>query len=308
MTRLIVVTVLLSLGVTEAGAAKKKRRRAPVASAQAQSEASVAAQPSPAPAPKAAEVEQPRGAAEPLAVHEGTPVAAVVETPDLLPKIELGIGVRGFSRRLSFRDDIFQRFHPHSLAGPGMALDVAYYPWRNVGLVLRSDFGAGLTTRDAEGTLYETQAYDAQAGVVTRWALGRLVLGGGVLLGRNHIGLEAEEPVPFSGVVSTTHTYVRPELSGRLRLGAAEVFLGAGYLYRLSSGELETVYFDEVTGGGVSLDAGLSYAISEDWALVAAVDYQRFFLSMQAQPEDRFVVGGALDQSFGVTLGMRFRR
>jgi hypothetical protein len=103
---------------------------------------------------------------------------------------------------------------------------------------------------------------------------------------------------------------------GFVKIGAEAAFLlgkvtlGAKIGVRLlgSLGELETLWFPGATGTG--LDAGIfgGYSLSDSLAVVAGVDALRYGFDFNAIPEDnRVAAGGAIDQYFVGSLGVRFQ-
>ncbi len=301
---LIAVSALL-LPEAEAARSKRQRRQKPTPAA-ATLEAEAA---EPLVEPQAKPVEPEPVAAEPTGgLATAIVPAEAPPAPGALPTIELGVHLRGFQRRLRFSDDLFERFHPHSVSGPAMGFDATIYRWRHVGFVGRGHYALGLRTRDEAGRDYDTEAYSLQGGLTTRWQLGSVTAGAGLVLGLDHVGLESPGLPPRSGVVSTTLQYVRPEVSARSAVGGGlEAFGSLGYMVLLSAGELQTAYFDEVAGGGIALSAGLAYPLAQGLEARLEADYRRFFFSMSPQPGDDFVAGGATDETLGLVLGLQYR-
>jgi hypothetical protein len=277
--------------------------------------------------PEAAQqVETPAAALEPAPVAEPSPVPAAVvpsahtegaalrvtraaAASDDLPKLEVFAGGRAFHRRLTFEDDLFESFHPYAISAPAMAFDAAVFPWRHVGFIGRGHYGVGLSSRDADGRTYSTEAYGVEAGVAGRFTTGRWRWGGGLVGGVDRFLLSAPDLPEFSGIVSTSYVFARPELSARRAVSESLALFGTfGYMVLYSAGELETTYFENLSGAGSSLSAGVLVDLGGGLEARAAVDYRRYAFEMHASPGDRFVAGGATDETVGITVGLSHKQ
>jgi hypothetical protein len=318
------VAVISMAAAVSAEAAKKKRRSPP-------KEQPPVVQPAePAPAAGAADApaedipdpwsnQKPNPWATPSTTTTTKPAASpapvrTTEKRTVVPaaprtKLEVALGGRGFYRRLRFRDDVFDRFHPHDIAAPALAFDAAVYRWENLGFVGRGSYVTGLESEDASGLAYETSAYTVQGGATTRFGSGRIDLGIAALVGFEGVALSAKGLPPRSGVVSTRYLYLRPELWVRYRLSEdLGIAVDGGYMYILSAGELEDEYFSRLEGAGVGFTAGAAYSLTSEVFILAGADYRRFFFDAHAKPGDPFVVGGLTDEQIGVTLCIAYRQ
>ena len=87
---------------------------------------------------------------------------------------------------------------------------------------------------------------------------------------------------------------------GPLALGA-----GAAYLLVVRQDFLST-YFPRASKGGVEASVRASMDVGKV-GLTLSGRYQRFFYSLNPQPYDPYVAGGALDEMFTVDLACSYR-
>jgi hypothetical protein len=242
------------------------------------------------------------------ASHLETQRDAADERPPRAPWLEVAAGLRGFHRRLAFEGDLFERFQSHAITGPALAAEVSIFPLRYLGLTMNGHSALGLRTRDAQGKMYTTEVYDGEGGLAGRVFVGSFVLRPAVLAGIDRVLFTAPDEPKYSGRVSTSYTFLHPQIAVRYEPGAVAWFARGGYLILGSSGEFETDYFSRASGAGVEGTVGVAYTLSGGVELRAAVDYRRFMFDMNSEPGDRFVVGGAVDERLGVTLGLSHKQ
>ncbi len=105
---------------------------------------------------------------------------------------------------------------------------------------------------------------------------------------------------------SVDYTYVRGGLELRWQLGGlVALTAAAGYRYVLGEGGLQT-QFPRLSGGAVDATMGGAVRISSHFEARLALAYARYFFSMNPQPGDPFVAGGALDEFATATVGAAF--
>ena len=83
--------------------------------------------------------------------------------------------------------------------------------------------------------------------------------------------------------------------------------LDGGYRVIVGSGQVRTL-FPRSNGGGFDVALGGAVPIALGFEARATVEYAHYFFAMGAQPGDRYVLGGALDQYVGATLAFAWRR
>ena len=91
---------------------------------------------------------------------------------------------------------------------------------------------------------------------------------------------------------------MRAEAGGGLSLN-----LTLAYLNVLSVGELgQDDRFPRDTVVGAEVGAGIGYTVDENFELHFVADLRHYAHSMNVRPGDKYLVGGALDEHFGVAL------
>jgi hypothetical protein len=218
------------------------------------------------------------------------------------------------SRNFTYVDRLTPTLRPYSVAGPPLALvEGELYPLARSGTPVLKDLGAtvdyamafGLSSVDSAHTSVSTSWTIFDAGLRERIPLGRSVL----------LGLHAgygENAFQFSGALQTTaqlpgvrYRFVRGGADGRVALGSFAVYAYASYLDVLDVGPVGS-YFPRATIGGVEGRFGVSRSMGRNVELSLEVAYTRFFYTLNPQPGDALVAGGALDQMAFGSLGAAY--
>ncbi len=85
------------------------------------------------------------------------------------------------------------------------------------------------------------------------------------------------------------------------------VHVEGGYRYILSAGEIETaMYFPKLDAAAVDSRLALRIGIASGIQVELAGTLERFFFSMNPNPGDPMVAGGATDQYLGGQLSLRY--
>jgi hypothetical protein len=223
----------------------------------------------------------------------------------------IGVVRAGFevgSREFSYVDRLTPTLRSYSLfAAPLAVVEGELYPLARAGVPILKDLGAtldyamafGVSSSDASGDSVNTAWSSFDAG-----ARERIRLGPSVLLGLH--GGYGENSFIFSGALGTTaelpsvrYRFVRGGADARVALGSLSFQAYGSYLGVLSSGPIGT-YFQRATIGGIEGRVGATQAIGHGFELSLEVAYERFFYTLNPQPGDHYVAGGALDQmAFG---------
>jgi hypothetical protein len=216
----------------------------------------------------------------------------------------LRASIEAGTRNFGYVDRLTSTLRPYNLtAAPLAAVSAELYPLARTGTPVLKDFGAtvdyamafGLASADSAGTSVSTSWSAFDLGVRERILLGR-----SVILGLH--GGYGEIDYTFSGALNTTaelpsvqYRFVRGGMDGRVALGAVAVSLSGSYLGVLSTGPMGS-YFGRATVGGVEGSLGVSHAFGHGFELAAEFAYTRFFYTLNPEPGDAYVAGGALDQ------------
>jgi hypothetical protein len=218
------------------------------------------------------------------------------------------------SRNFSYVDRLTPTLRPYTVsAAPLAVVEGELYPLARSGTPILKDLGAtldyamalGLSSSDSTGTPVSTSWNAFDAGLRERIPIGRSVLLG------VHAGY-GENAFQFSGALKSTaelpgvrYRFVRGGADGRLDLGLVALYAYASYLDVLDAGPVGA-YFSRATIGGVEGRFGVTKAIGRSVELSLEVAYTRFFYTLNPQPGDAYVAGGALDQMAFGSLGAAY--
>lgn len=237
-------------------------------------------------------------------------------TGDKPVALRAGAGLRMFSRRLFFVDNIFAQLSKYRLGlGPAIALDAEWFPgahftrgWgANFGIATSFDMAVGISSVAADGTRYGTSALRFRLGALARIPVGPMELRPTFGLGLQTFAIAAGA----SGTAKPTvpdvrYTNLRIGLGTRTKvIGPLSVLAGFAYDAPLAVGEIRTAYFPRLSVGG--LDAHLGAAVGFGPVEVKLLgDYNRYWYSLKPEVGDKYVAGGALDDGFGIMLTVGF--
>ncbi|HEX8699615.1 MAG TPA: hypothetical protein VF815_12305 [Myxococcaceae bacterium] len=245
---------------------------------------------------------------------EEPPPVALASAPPLPVALRVSVGGRAFSRRFYFTDDLFGALGGYRLRlAPLALLEAEWYPAAHftsgpasaVGLSLGAEYALGLSSKAPDGTTHSTRVQRLRAALQVRF----------------HPG--AFELTPFAGLVWQAFAVndipglplpdvdvrgLRAGLSTRARLaGPLGLTAHVAGIYPLSTGELgSSEWFPRIATGGLDASAGLTFALPRSLELRLAGEYSRLWSTMNPEPGDAFIAGGALDFSWGATLALTF--
>ncbi len=218
------------------------------------------------------------------------------------------------SRDFSYVDRLTSTLRPYTLlAAPMAAVDAEIYPCARSGTPVLEGFGAtfdyamafGLSSTDSAGTSVSTQWNSFDLGARERIPIGR-----SLILGLH--GGYGEINYTFDGALSTTaelpgaqYRFLRGGLDARVAMGAFSLYAYGSYLDVLSTGVIST-YFARSTVGGAEGRLGLARTLGHGFDLSLELAYTRFFYTLNPQPGDAYVAGGALDQMAQGSLGASY--
>jgi hypothetical protein len=226
----------------------------------------------------------------------------------------VGVSIQGGSRDFSYVDRLTPTLRPYSLtAAPLAAVDAELYPAARTDTPVLKDLGAtvdyaqafALGSTDSAGAPVSTSWSAFDLGLHQRIPIGKTVL----------VGLHAgygEVDYSFKGSLPTTaelpgvqYRFIRGGLDGRISLGEWSVFADGSYLDVLSTGPVGA-YFGRATVGGVEGRVGASHSLGRSFEVSLEAAYTRFFYTLNPQPGDPYVAGGALDQMSRASLGVAY--
>ena len=222
-------------------------------------------------------------------------------------------GIGSPFRSLSYNDPISPGLGDYRLnAAPVADVAVSVFPGRFVssgplswfGIEARGQFALSSPTLDRGGEVFRSR-YDAvHAGVRARMPLGahHISLFSGYSLSRFAFSSETEGVTPPTP--SVDYRSVRSGVGAELALSESmRVALDAAWLNFLSVGEIAR-WFPRATAAGVELSLASTYRVTGNLFMRASAVYSRAFFDFHAQRGDRYVAGGALDQTLALALGV----
>ncbi|MCA9597597.1 MAG: hypothetical protein KC776_29990 [Myxococcales bacterium] len=229
--------------------------------------------------------------------------------------LEIGAGMRAFSRNFRYTDDLFDSLRSYKLsAAPAAFVWLRWYPAAhftdsfaaNIGLAGGFEQGFALKSKVSGGKDLTSSMRSWYGGLRVRVPFELNELGVQASYGRHSFTVDDDPQNPL--VPDVDYQYVRLGLDGRVRV--SKVTLGAhfGYRYLLGTGDLESdAWFPNATGGGV--DAGLmgGYEVVSGLSIVAGFDFRRYFFSLKPDAGAARVAGGALDEYLSGWGGLMYR-
>lgn len=242
---------------------------------------------------------------------EGTPIG---EKPRA-SALEVGIGVRAFSRQLRYTDDIFDQLREYQLgAAPAAFGWLRWYPGSHFTRGVAAHFGLagsyerGFATKSkiSGGEDFETFESEWQVGLRGRIPFLPHELGVQVTYGTHTFRVDDDPLAPL--VPDVKYKFIRIGVDGTARI--SHVVIGAGFGYRIITdpGAIKSDYwFPQTSTGGIDVGVFGGYEIVSGVDILAGFDFRRYFYDMNAKPGDRWAVGGATDDYIAGWGGLGFR-
>ncbi len=262
------------------------------------------AQPAPAPA------------LAPLSGQASAPDDATPTLDSLSPQqLSLSLAPELGVRRVSYRDRVSPGLAAYQSGAVGLLrLSAELFPTYGKGLPVVSDIGlSGSTSRSwraradfATGAAFDDQWHAWDLGA--RW---RAVFSGeewgSLSLRYGSLSSMLSGPPLYNVLLPTgTIQYWRPGLELRFPIGLLSLSISGGYLDIVVQDALGHA-FPRATQAGIDAGGAVSFAFGRHIELHLSGRYIRFFYSLNPQPGDPFVAGGALDEYAVVELGLSLR-
>jgi hypothetical protein len=229
--------------------------------------------------------------------------------------LEVGIGIRAFSRQLRYTDDIFDQLREYELGSAPAAFGwLRWYPASHFTRGVAAHFAlVGMYERAfatkskiSGGEEYETSMSEWQVGLRGRIPFLPHELGIQATYGTHAFEVDDDPAAPL--VPDTKYKFIRIGVDGTARI--SRVIIGAGFGYRIvmDAGEIESdAWFPRSSVGGVDVGVFGGYEIVKGVDILAGFDFRRYFYDMNAVPGDTFAVGGARDEYIAGWGGFGFR-
>jgi hypothetical protein len=249
--------------------------------------------------------------------------------------LDIGVGFGGFSRDLSYNQDLYGLLRQYKLAlGPAISLSVVAFPAAfatssfvaNIGLEANVEYAIGVTSSVPanptglfpNGATFGTQIHDYNGGVRVR-----LVLHGGheiaALAGAGEHAFSfrsgGDGDRSLLNIPDTIYRYVRAGVVARFELPSGMTAgLGAAYRYVLNKGGQisDPGFFPFLAVAGLEVNAMLGYHVTPSIEARFNVNLRRYFYAMHSDKTDLMatppnsIAGGAVDQYLGFTIGAAY--
>jgi len=229
--------------------------------------------------------------------------------------LSLTAGMEMGGRSFHYTDPITDNLRPYQLFGaPSVALSAELYPLSRSSIPVVRDLGitgsyalAFALSSKLEGTeTVDTSWSRLQAGVRLRVRTGGPGFGLSLGYGFVKFGFSGAESAPIDELPDVDYSFLRAGLDARMPIARAIVVIAsAGYMGVLSSGALDD-RFPRSSAGGADLALGASWRALGPVAISLTASYTRFFFTMNPEPGDPYVAGGALDEFLGIQLGASY--
>jgi hypothetical protein len=255
------------------------------------------------------------------ALAPGPPLTAAPD--DTLPeryslfpqRLSLSLGPELGIRRVSYRDRVSPGLAAYQSGAVGLLLlSAEIFPTYGKGLPVVSDIGLlGSTSRSlrARADFSTGAAFDDQWHAWDLGARWRAVFSGeewgSLSLRYGSLSSMLSGPPLYNVLLPTgTIQYWRPGLELRFPIGLLSLAISGGYLDVVVQDALGHA-FPRASQAGIDAGLAVSFALSRHIELHLSGRYIRFFYSLNPQPGDPFVAGGALDEYAVVELGLSLR-
>ena len=237
-----------------------------------------------------------------------------------LTALHVALGPQIFSRNFSYSNDSAGVLPVYELAAAAqLVLHADWYPgahftskWpSHLGLLLDADVGLGVKSKNAAGTIFSNQVWGVSAAAQGRIPLPLRTSEFNLHLGYTHQRYAFEdaaaEPRPL--IPNVTYQALRlgvgTYLSVHDRIGVSLLF---SYLYPFATGELSrSVFFPHATAHGIDLDLFVHARLWRGLELQGGFEMRMWLISMNTQPTDTYVIGGATDRFLAGTLRIAYR-
>jgi len=234
------------------------------------------------------------------------------------PWLDAELGAQVVGRHLSYHEDLFARLSTYDLtAAPGLYGRAVIYPGALTASPIAGMFGLSLggdvllapDSRAANGAAVPVRAWGYTAGLRVRLPAGMPDVGLDVAYVAQRFTLGGTTPTLDAGVPGVAAQSLRLGASGRFPVSDRVAVTGrAAWLAVLDAGTAQGLYFPRQTSNGVEVAAGVAVVLWRGLEARAGVEYRRYFSSVNPEPGDPYIVGGALDQYVTGTLGLALRR
>jgi len=242
---------------------------------------------------------------------------------ELPTAVDIEVDFRLVHRNFTYKDDLRGNLRDYKLnIGPGVGTKFQYFPGAHFTAGVGAQFGIDFewerlfnfdSTR-SDGETFPTESQQFLIGLRWRYPTGRwepfVVADYGVHTFRFGV---SGPPVQTAGIPSVKYEFVR--LGGGFRVGIGKeerfiVAMNAAFRGVFSLGGIGTdLWFPEAKANGMDAMLMLGYALPLGFEIRIGGDYRRYWFDLNpVPPNPPYVAGGALDQYWGASIGLAWRR
>ena len=241
--------------------------------------------------------------------------------------VDVELDFRLVHRSFDYTDDLRGDLRDYTLKlGPGVGTKLQYFPGAHFTAGLGAQFGIDFEwdrlfrfdSTNSTGAQFPTQSQQFLIGVRWRYPKGRwepaLIVDYGVHTFEFGVsGPPAPGDDTTAGVPSVKYKFMRIGGGVRVGIGKKERFvvaMNAAFRAVFSVGGIGTyVWFPEAQANGMDAMLMLGYALPKGFEIRIGGDYRRYWFDLNPVPPDPpYVAGGALDQYWGASIGVAWRR
>jgi hypothetical protein len=242
--------------------------------------------------------------------------------------LELAVGARGFSRNLTYNDQVSPGLRQYQLPmGPAVVANIAFYPFAlassgpaaGIGIVADIEQSVATSSQLAadptfpNGATFPTSMHEFSGGIRYRIPVDTAQIGLAVTGGEHAFWFVSGGGADRSQleIPNTAYQFVRGGLDVRVALTPAfSLGAGAGYRYVLNQAGSVRKDFPHLTVAGVDAGVRAAYAFSSNIEARLQADVRRYFYDMHSVRGDALIAGGAVDQYLSVAflLGLTLDR
>jgi hypothetical protein len=256
---------------------------------------------------------------EPVADKKDAEDAPAAAAKDLPSAIELGAGVKFFTRNFDYNDDV-SGLRTYSLSGaPAGFVSLRLYPAAfftdgfaaNIGIAAGYERAFAVSSKNAQGDELDTSSQEFYAGLRLRLPFAAHEAGLVAAYGQHSFTIDGDESVP-----DVDYSFVRTVVDARFRFGKIVVGAHVGPRFVLGTGQLGEI-FPDASAGGIELGLHGGYAVTDNLDLLLGVDVRRYYFTLNPSTTNPptlptpvpqvAAAGGAVDQYLGVSLGVGWR-
>jgi len=253
------------------------------------------------PVPPKEEIEEESVEADPAPVE---PVLAA-------SPLQAVVGFRAGTRNFRYSDDLYGALRAYKMGlTPAAFVGVRWYPAAHfakgaaahVGIAASLEQAFLIESRSGDES-YETTSREWQLGLHGRLPAGALELGADLGFGGHSFEVSDDASTPL--VPDVSYRFLRAGADARYRLGNASFGASFGYRHVTDAGDVQSArWFPRLDVAGLDAGAFAGWAVMRRLDVLAGVLYRRYWFSMNPEPGDPQVAGGALDSYIGGWVGV----